>query len=125
MKVRMGFISNSSSGSFIMHWRMRTMGKEVTKERAIGLIFGSFFKDDGSGSIDWENTWNKDRNDVVRDAMDKTDQNMDGSFTTTFWTSMVNSGDDFGETAKSMLICLMTNEDNLFEIIDTKTEGDY
>ncbi len=123
MKVRMGFVSNSSSGSFIMHWRMRTMGKEVTKEKAIGKVFGAFVKEDGT--IDWENTWNADRNEIMKDAIEKTEKNTDGSFATTFWTSMVNNGDDFGETAKSMLICIVADEEDTFEIVDTKTVSDY
>jgi hypothetical protein len=38
---------------------------------------------------------------------------------------MVNSPEDFGETAKSMVMGIVANEDNRFEIIDTKTEMDY
>ena len=133
MKIRMGFVSNSSSGSFIIHWRMKAFGKRVTKERAIGNLFGVCFKDntatEGSllanteGEIDWEGTWNQDARSKVEDAMNKTVQNDDGSFTTTFWTSMVNSAEDFGETAKSMAIGLMA--DGMFEVIDTKQESDY
>jgi hypothetical protein len=72
--------------------------------------------------IDWEGTWNADIKPKVEDAMNKTVQNDDGSFTTTFSTSMVNSAEDFGETAKSMVIGLVTNK--TFDIIDTQVEND-
>ena len=35
MKIRSGFVSNSSSASFVINWRMRTFGKEVDKQEAI------------------------------------------------------------------------------------------
>ncbi len=124
MKIRNGFVSNSSSGSFIMNWRMKTFGKEVTIRRAIGNIFGVYFKED-TDEFDWENTWNKEVKPKVEKAIDATVQNSDGSFTSTFWTSMVNSPEDFGETAKSMVIGIVASNENMFEIIDAKTESDY
>ena len=124
MKIRNGFVSNSSSGSFIMNWRMKTFGKEVTIRRAIGNIFGVYFKED-TDEFDWENTWNKEAKPKVEKAIDATVQNSDGSFTSTFWTSMVNSPEDFGETAKSMVIGIVASNENMFEIIDAKTESDY
>lgn len=123
MKIRNGFVSNSSSGSFIMNWRMKTFGKEVTIRRAIGNVFGVYFKED-TDEFDWENTWNKDVKPKVEKAVDATVQNSDGSFTSTFWTSMVNSAEDFGETAKSMVMGIVAGNENMFEIIDVKTESD-
>jgi hypothetical protein len=123
MKERQGFVSNSSSGSFIMHWRMRTFGKIVTAQRAIGEVFGVYFKE-GTDEIDWENTWNKESKVKVEEAIEHTITNVDGSFTSTFSTSMVNGPEDFGEAAKSLVMGIVANEYDGFEIIDTRVEND-
>lgn len=124
MKIRMGFVSNSSSGSFIMHWRFKDSGKKISIEKAIGMAFGVFFKDDME-TIDWENTWNPEVKNKVEKAIEATVQNDDGTFVSTFWTSMINSAEDFGETAKSLVMGIVANEDNNMEIIDNKIEMDY
>jgi hypothetical protein len=103
---------------------MKTFGKEVTMKRAIGNIFGVYFKE-GTDEFDWEGTWNKEVQPKVEDAMAKTVQNTDGTFTTAFWTSMMNSAEDFGETAKSMVMSIVADEEDMFEMIDVKTESDY
>lgn len=124
MKIRNGFVSNSSSGSFIMHWRMKTFGKKVTLQKAVGEVFGIFFKD-GTDEMDWENTWNKEAKDKVEKIIKDTVDNRDGTFTSIFWTSMVNNAEDFGEAAKSLVMGVVVDSDDRFEIIDTKTEMDY
>ena len=122
MKIRNGFVSNSSSGSFILNWRMRTFGKEANIQRAVGEAFKVFFKE-GTDEIDWEGTWNKEVQPKVEEVFKNTVKNYDGSFTSTFWTSMANSAEDYGEAAKSLVIGLVANND--FEIVDAKTESDY
>lgn len=120
----MGFVSNSSSGSFIMHWRVRTFGKNVTMNQAMSKVFEVWLKE-GTDEFDWENTWNKEVNPKVEEAIKATVQNADGSFTTAFWTGMVNSAEDFGETAKSMVMGIIANQDDILEMIDAKIEMDY
>ena len=74
--------------------------------------------------IDWEGTWNKETKPKVEEVIKNTVQNEDGSFTTTFWSVMVNSPEDFGEAAKSLVIGIIASYGD-FEIIDSKTENDY
>jgi len=122
MKIRNGFVSNSSSGSFIMHWRVKTYGKDVSVTNAVGRIFNASFKQD-SDEISWFDTWNKEMKPVVEEIIRATMKNNDGSFTTSFWTSMVNSPEDFGEAAKSLVMGIVASED--YELIDSKIEMDH
>ena len=129
MKNRNGFVSNSSSGSFIMNWRMKAFGEPVSIKKAVGEAFGAPFKyiaetGELTEEFDWENAWNKEVQAKVEKAIEATELNENGTFTTTFWTSMVNSAEDFGETAKSLVMGLVADEDDRFEIIDKKVEKD-
>jgi hypothetical protein len=74
------------------------------------------------GKFDWENTWNKDIRPIIDDIINNTVKNKNESFTTCFWTSMMNMADDFGDSAKSLAISLLTDDD--FELIDVKVEKD-
>jgi len=126
MKIRMGFVSNSSSGSFIMHWRVRTFGKKITLNKAIGNLMGVYFKRENeqeTEEIDWENTWNHGEKDKIDKMIENTVVNDDGTFTSAFGTSMVNNSEDFGEAAKSLVMGIVANED--YEIIDARTQMDY
>ena len=123
MKHRSALVSNSSSASFVVHWRMRTFGKTATTERALGNMFGVYFKEDNENEIDWDKTWNaKEMRGTVEDLIKSTERNEDGTFTTVFNTTMMNSAEDFGESAKSLAIGLIAS-DNQFQIIDAKVEN--
>lgn len=109
MKIRSGFVSNSSSASFIIHWKSRN-NREMTLEEAINKMDAEFFfREWGHG--------------MTKENIEKTTKdNGSGKFTTTFFTGMMRSGDSFGEVAKSFLINIMTSDD--FEIYDFKVDGD-
>lgn len=104
MKIRMGFVSNSSSGSFIIHWRYRNFGERISIEEAIKTLYMY--------------------SEIPRDLVEKTVQNADGSFTTTFWSIMVNDAGDFGDSAKSFCFYLFADVDDQFQIIDKKIDMD-
>ena len=109
MKIRSGFVSNSSSASFIIRWKSRN-NREMTLEEAIEKMDDEFFFDEyGHG--------------MTKDSIEKvTKDDGNGKFTTEFITYMMNSGDSFGEVAKSFLINIMTSDD--FEIYDFKVDKD-
>jgi hypothetical protein len=121
MKIRQGFVSNSSSASFIVHWRIKDFGKTITTERAVGEIFGVEFKEE-TDEINWEDTWNKEAKGRVEEIIKQTVTNKDGTFISSFHTYMFNNSEDFGEAAKSLVMGLVVG--NVFEIIDTKVEED-
>lgn len=124
MKQRNGFVSNSSSASFIVHWRVRSMGDNYSIARALAKLFDiySSFEDDKFNweKSEWEASGWKDK---IETLIEETRRNDDGTFTSSFFTSMMNSPEDFGEAAKSLVMGLVTNYDE-FQIIDTKVEDE-
>jgi hypothetical protein len=125
MKIRNGFVSNSSSASFIVHWRMRTMGKEVGIKQALSSVFDACVYSDETKDWSWDDSYFIDGyKKTFEEIMEKTEQNHDGSFTTKFWTSMMNSPSDFGTAATELVMALIVNKD-VGEMIDAKAEHDY
>jgi len=122
MKTRTGFVSNSSSASFIVHWRMRTFGEKVDVKEAIAKVVGLHIKEDGE--IDWENSWRNEDKPKIEEMIEKTVINTDGSFISTFWADMYNDAEDFGEAATSMVMNMVVDSDN-FQIVDSKVEMDH
>lgn len=123
MKTRNGFVSNSSSSSFIIHWRMRDFGEKCTLKQAISCLFESNIYDEEKNEWVAEKEWRKGEKEKFEEIEKITRENADGSFTTIFWTPMRNDMDDFGDTAKSMALALIGSK-NSFEIIDTSVEDE-
>jgi len=107
MKIRKGYVSNSSSASFIVYWKSRN-NREMSLEEAIEKMEDEFFFS---------------KYGMTKEYIKKvTQDNGYGRFTTEFFTTMMNSGDNFGEQAKSFLINIMTSDD--FEIYNFKVDKD-
>ena len=115
MKFRNGFVSNSSSASFVVTWRCDTDegedGSIIPLEDAIDLLL---------------EYCNPDlRDEIIK--MTKVQDN--GSFITTGWTSMVNSYSDFPPEIKDLVFALIAEQSNdakraCFDLLDTHIEYD-
>jgi len=118
MKSRIGFVSNSSSASFVIHWRVRSYGYDISVPDAIGRIFDVDYEEGIKGE-----TWAEDKYiDPMTNLNRFTHKNSDGSFTTIFGTTMFNDYEDFGKDA--MFLCTALVGSDRFEIIDAKIEKD-
>jgi len=125
MKQRNGFVSNSSSASFIVNWRWKegygpeknVLAASVLKIFAPWHRFGDselvtldYLKSD---KIDFENLDSgcdyedgEKRLEKIRDVINQTVETEEG-FTTIFWTCMYNENNDFGEAAKELMFNLL------------------
>ena len=93
MKIRNGFVSNSSSASFLILWQVdkEFLNKEENiVEEAFGLLFGV-------GSIDW--SIYPELTQIYNDVAANTTVLEDGKLKTLFRTHMLNTLVDFGPSA--------------------------
>lgn len=130
MKQRNGFVSNSSSASFIVQWQCHQMdegGKPLSKERAFKSLMG----------IDcWDEDKAKDSDNNMFIAPVSTCKKLDemttelrpGVFETNFFTEMLNWDRDFGGAAADFMLTFAVEEARTgkanFEIVHTNLEED-
>ena len=120
MKKRICFVSNSSSANFIAQWRYRSLGDEHTITEALSILFDvRNLYDKESDEVKWDKTYN-DHEKMFEHIIKKSTINTDGSFTTSFFTSMFNDYEDFGTEALTFIFALVVN--SKFDLIDTELE---
>jgi hypothetical protein len=120
MKIRSGFVSNSSSASFIIRWECYLKngdGNRLSMSDAIHILFDEY----SSNSV---------KSDLlpVEHALKCTSEHRPGVFTTHFYTSMYNGPCDFGDDAAQFAFALQ-QEFHLrgkerFEVTSYEMEGD-
>jgi len=107
MKTRMGFVSNSSSASFIITWKLDDdMFADLephwsAKDRAIDLLMGTYsFKEKQGKLVLDENSIGCSRDKkIFKEILDSTEELSPNKFETTFWTCMFNGPADFGDAS--------------------------
>ena len=88
MKVRNGFVSNSSSASFVIIWQPRQN------------INSQSFREDVENLFRYNNKSNYYISEVMKHTNEVQKEDF---YHTSFFTSMFNGIDDFGEAAKALL----------------------
>ena len=100
MRIRTGFVSNSSSASFVVTWKVLDL--HVKDEDAINYAVAQLL--DYNSEYDPEEPFNE----IVKNT--KVLSLEDHIFKTGFWTCMMNSSQDFGDAAKSFVMALHCKE---------------
>ena len=114
MKQRNGFVSNSSSASFVVRWTWK--GENIEKktlEDAIKKILPMWMLD--SEKKEFDGIYGE-----IKKALDGTRDN-DWFYETSFFTTMYNCAEDFGPAAALFVVELLAND---FKI-DVSIEEDH
>ncbi len=120
MKIRNGFVSNSSSASFIVNWRIKGFGAVFTLRGALSKLYDIGY-DEETDEYKFDK-WDECHKDIIESIERWTKRNEDGTFTSEFFTSMLNSYSDFGDAAQSLLLYVMACDQS--EVIDVKVDRD-
>jgi len=113
MKIRQSFVSNSSSASFVIRWKV--LGEEdIPVDEAIDSIM------------------EYDSEKIIKEAKEVTKRIARNLYESCFWTSMMNCPGDFGDVAHDLLFSLFMRQNHYCEvgggmsceILDTKINED-
>ena len=109
MKKREGFVSNSSSASFVVYWRC------LRHEE------GENYGLDADEAIDGLFEWSKEIKDYLKENTVKTAS--EGTYKTTGWISMYN---DIGDLPKEIAYLVLGLKIGIgYELVDISVENDY
>ena len=132
MKIRNGFISNSSSASFVVVWRCSKIKKGDSAIEALSILFdmdisqGLTYRD---GILSFINKCSqKNLQSNINKILKNTIKVGEEVFKSSFFTCMHNSHDDFGEACQFLLMFLICENawrpGGSFELLDTMVEED-
>ena len=126
MKIRTSFVSNSSSASFVINWKIKNSEdwkNEATELLALLFDVYSCYNEE-TGELKDEYDIFTDVIEVVKNLAKRTKKNEDGTFSTGAYTNMLNSVLDFPKEIMYLLMALETDEECRFEVISKRIEND-
>ncbi len=123
MKIRQGFVSNSSSASFVIKWKPVNGEKDLTINGALSQLFCIPYdeKTDSFGEWKYDGKSNSFfpfgddahcNEDLSIVEMSKNTAKNGRVFTTSFFTAMMNDTRDFGDAANQLLAALVIYSKN-------------
>lgn len=89
MKIRSGFVSNSSSASFNVVWQWLENEEDYSVEQAVDKLF------------EWDR-----RQEIIDEVKKHTKKLQNNAFESHFFTVMLNSPGDLGKAAEALLFNL-------------------
>jgi len=125
MKIKDGFISNSSSASFVIRWRCHSNYDPMNVGYAACLLLDAMYLydvDTDKVREDPERHY-EDVQNVVKWIVDNTKVVKDNVFETSDYTTMMNSVMDFASEVRTMAFALMNDTRN-FEVLYNNIESD-
>ena len=108
MKKRNGFVSNSSSASFIIRWTWGNNNvQKLTLEDAKRILIPSYLSDESIADCEWA----QEDLGVFADVKKALDNTVDKGifYETSFHTIMYNDTRDFGEAASTLVMELLVD----------------
>lgn len=114
MKIRNGFVSNSSSASFIVKWK----GESSDCDTAEGQLYSEDVDEQIDALFEYAD---EQKNDQYLWGIKQATVKRTGCFQTTFYTSMFNGIDDFGQDAIRLVAAVAMND----QLIDATVIYDH